>query len=154
MEQILKKLYNIAEEKNIEIKYANMNKDGFAIRIDNDYLIALALRLKDDLSLRNALAEELGHCISNAFYLLESIYLDPRVKKLNIDKAETEAKNWKIENIIEIDNLINSLRENQGDLYRVSEDFNVTLDDLNYAIDLYTRKGLLPINQMDLFNNI
>ncbi len=134
-------LYNIAENKGITIDTINLKKKGVSIKLNNKCYIGLSNKLNGDFETRDVLAEELGHCCTNSFYTLNTPL--PLLKQ-NVDKAERQAKDWAIRNILPLPQLLKSIKSHCGDLYLVAEDFDTGIDYIKDAIEYYTRKNVMP----------
>lgn len=142
MDKILKDLYSIAEQSDIDIDYITLrNKDGVAVCYDDNYYIGINKNINEDIRLKSVLAEELGHCCTNSFYTAKSLCAD--IIPLNVARAEARAKEWALTHIVPIDRLMQSLQENYFDLWQTADDMNITYDQLQKAIEIYARKGLI-----------
>lgn len=95
----LDKLYDIAENENIEIYDYCIDEDINGIFLNYDKLNAIALNCDNSLQEKCVLSEELGH------YYMDATYNYANVDKITYDKQEYRAKKWSYYVLIPFDNL-------------------------------------------------
>ncbi|MDD4124690.1 MAG: hypothetical protein PHW77_03015 [Eubacteriales bacterium] len=127
------RIYEIAEENNIEIIYASLpltkcmsmqqGKDNYYIGIDPTYISSSA----DELV---KLAHDVGHCVTGSFYNQYSP-LDLR------GKHEYNADKWAIKKLVPLNELIQIMRHGCEAVWELAEHFNVTDDFIHKALILY-----------------
>ena len=131
----------LADDNNIIIDSINLStKKATAINIDGDCFIGMSNIIDDYRDYRDNLAEEIGHCVTNSFYALNS---PPQLLETNVAQAERRACDWAIKFLFPFNKLMEIIEYNLGDLYQVADYFNSSLAMVNNAIEFYQRKGIL-----------
>lgn len=98
--------------------------------------------IDSDMEYRIVLAEELGHCMENAFYPLGYCDSANRLKRICIGCAERRAKNYAIKSLVSVDDLKLALSTCNNDC-EAAEMLNITESFLRESVNYYTEKNLL-----------
>ncbi len=130
---MIEKLFDIAEENNIDIDYFKMRKVSSlsvpgAIAIDTRKLTGT-----QDTNVH--LAHELGHCMTGSFY---NIYCKYDIKS----RHEYRADKWAITTLIPFNRLLEALESGITETWQLAEHFNVTGTFIDKTISFYEHKLL------------
>jgi len=121
-------LFEIAEQKNIEIFVGNIPLTG-AMSVPG--YIALDYRMVGTHSEeRSNTAHEMGHCVKNAFYEKDA----PRYEK---QRCENKADKWAIETLIKQSDLDDAVKLGYTDVWELSDYFCVTYEFMYKALWWY-----------------
>lgn len=82
-----------------------------------------------------ALAHELGHCKTGAFYNQYS-------KLDEISRSEYRADKWAIQYIIPFDGLVNAVKHGLSESWELADYFGVTEEYIRKAYEIYTAMGM------------
>lgn len=125
-------LYEMASLKGITIKFCCLpqNKSVSAC-MDNRYFIGVDSSLiVSSAEEKTKLAHELGHCITNSFYDVESP-LDVR------GKHEYEANKWAVKKLIPKDELEFAIKNGCDEVWKLAVHFDVSYEFIEQAIYFY-----------------
>lgn len=131
------KLYDIADENNIEIKNFKLNKTkSTSLQIEDDYYIGIDDEAIETTAEKNThLAHELGHCMTGSFYNIYSEY-DVRAKH------EYRADKWAVLNVVPKAEFIRLLKQGY-ERWDLAEHFNVTEDLIQKAFHFYCEMEII-----------
>ena len=83
-------------------------------------------------------AHEIGHCLTDSFYLSDTPYLERC-------KQEAQAERWSYEYVIPFSELCEAVQEGNFELWELAEYFNVSENFIKEAIEYYaTHNKLVP----------
>lgn len=130
-------LYDYAAAQNITvINRTKSKKKAFCTTLNKDEYIMLNLaRISTEGDERLVLAEEVGHCMSNAFYTLVSF-------PAQVSRAESRARAWKVKLLITLSALRAAIIKSPL-LCDIAEELEVDEPTAQAAIDYYRRKKSL-----------
>lgn len=130
---MIEKLFDIAEENQIDIDYFKMRKVS-SLSIPG--AVALDTRKLPDTADANVhLAHELGHCITGSFYNICCKY---DIKS----RHEYRADKWAISTLIPFDKLLSALQDGITEKWQLAEHFEVTEHFIEKALSFYEYKLL------------
>lgn len=136
---VTEELYSLAERKNIGINFFRIRKKGCTIRFNGNYEIGLSIEvLTSQIQEKEALAEELAHCLTGTVYPISSVAT--ALGRLNIIKNERLARQTASTLLISLDDLKSLL---SLPVYEIAEELNVSEKTVLTAIEYYQSKGLL-----------
>lgn len=128
-------LYEIAKAKNIEIDYADLQKNkALSVEVKGRDYIALSNNIKNSKDERSALAHELGHCITGSFYFVGA-------SKIDRCRAEYKATKWALLNCVPKYELIELLKAGLNK-WEIADYFNVNEDLVSLAFTYYFDYGI------------
>ena len=134
----LSKLYQIAEDENIEVDCFDLKKREALSMMDDDGFCYIAIdpyKLRSAEDERMKLAHELGHCITGSFY---NIYATAD----NRQRHENRADKWAIETTIPEPDLKEAVSLGYTEIWELAEYFGVTEAFMRKAICLYKHGNL------------
>ena len=129
----LSKLYQIAEEENIEVDCFDLqNREALSIMDDEGicYIAIDPYKLKSEEDERMKLAHELGHCMTGSFYNIHTA-VDCR------QRHENRADKWAINQLVPVEELDQAVAGGCYELWELSERFGVTEQFMKKAICYY-----------------
>lgn len=130
----LSKLYQIADEQNIEVDCFDLKKREALSVMDDEGLCYIAIdpyKLRSTQDERQKLAHELGHCITGAFY---NVYAAADCRQ----RHENRADKWAIQQLVPLDDLKSARDHGYKDVWDLAEFFGVTEDFMKKAVCYYT----------------
>lgn len=126
-------LYEIAKSEGITIDEVLLPDLGAVVlKMEDGCYIGLDKNASSDpQQKKELLAHELGHCVRNAVYSIDSSY--PH------GKLEHQASAWAIKKLIPKDQLIKALKNRGIDItdYDIAEHFGVSVEFLYKAVEYY-----------------
>lgn len=132
----INKLYDIAENENIEVvNFSLPTTVSMAHMTDNkDCYVAMDYKQIESASEeRTRLAHEIGHCVKGAFY--------NRYSKFDLMcRHEYRANKWAIETLMPFDEVIEALKSGYEQVWELAEYFEVTEDLVRKAFWIYFDK--------------
>jgi len=135
----LNALYDYALQRNIGVCcVALRSKKAFSTKHDDGHYVVLNYT-GSEREERLTLAEEVGHCETDAFYCLDDI--NSSNWKCNVAKVERQARNWQIKHLIPLESLRAAIKEFRGEVWEIAEHLDVKDDLIRDAFDYYTAKG-------------
>ena len=129
----LSKLYQIADEENIEVDCFDLQKREAISVMDDDGICYIAInpyKIHSEQDERMKLAHELGHCITGSFYNIHAA-VDCR------QRHENRADKWAIRVLIPVDDLDAAVAEGCTEIWQLAERFSVTEDFMRKAVCYY-----------------
>ena len=130
----LSKLYQIADEENIEVDCFDLSKRESLSMMDDDGYCYIAIdpyKLRSTEDERMKMAHELGHCLTGSFYNIHAT-VDCR------QRHENRADKWAIRTLITYEALNEAVAEGYTEVWQLAERFGVTEQFMQKAICLYT----------------
>jgi len=133
--------YEMLEER---ARVMNIGIDDFefqhalsiAYEDDGEYSIGMDMRRLDTIAKRTvALAHELGHIESCSLYTAIAPFD-------TVGRCEHRAWKWVITEMLPANRLFTAIRKAGGQLWEVAEDFEVTQELIERAIEYYHTKGI------------
>lgn len=134
----LSRLYQIAEDENIEVDCFDLKKREAISMMDDDgdcYIAINPYRLRSIQEEREKLAHELGHCITGSFYSIHTA-VDSR------QRHENRADKWAIKKLIPEDELKSAIAEGCAESWELAERFGVTENFIRKAVCYYTHGNI------------
>lgn len=134
----LSKLYQIAEDKNIEVDCFDLEKRDALSMMDDEgdcYIAIDPYRLQSTQDERVKLAHELGHCVTGSFYNIHAT-VDHR------QRHENRADKWAVRQLIPVDALNEALESGCTELWELAERFGVTEQFIRKAVCYYVHGNL------------
>lgn len=131
-----KALYNIAENKGITIDFLPLPENtAMSLKMGEKFFIAIDKAvIAGSAAERVALAHELGHIFTNAFY-------SPISKISERIQPEQLAERWAINTLVPFDELKKAVKSDGDDIHNLSEHFGVTADFLQKALKYYFERA-------------
>ena len=134
----LAKLYQMAEEENIEVDCFDLNKREALSLMDEDGQCFIAIdpfKLHSVNDERQKLAHELGHCITGSFY---NKYAAADCRQ----RHENRADKWAIRQLIPADDFLAAISSGLKELWELAEHFSVSEQFMQKAVCYYTHGNL------------
>lgn len=134
----LSKLYQIADEENIEVDCFDLQKREAISMMDDEGFCYIAInpyRLHSEEDERMKLAHELGHCITGSFYNIHAA-VESR------QRHENRADKWAIRHLIQVEDLDQVVADGCTDVWDLADHFGVTEDFMRKAICYYVNGNL------------
>ena len=131
-------LYDFAEEKGIDVDWVSMRKAAsVSVELpDGSRCIAIdPWKMETTAEETVALAHELGHCSTGAFY-------NRYAKRDIMQKHENRADKWAIQELIPVEDLDEAVAEGHTELWDLAEQFGVTEAFMKKAVCWYTYGNL------------
>lgn len=133
----LKQLNSLASQLSIPIKHYKINANAISMSDSTNYLIVIKNEIENDERKEKViLAEELGHCVHNAWY---NNFGDPHFNKENVRVAEGRATVFKIKHLVSVNELLNAFNIGKYEIIDLCEYFclpeNTMLEILRYYED-------------------
>lgn len=123
----ISKLYDIAEENEIDIDYFPMMA---ATSIATPYGVAIDLdKLNTSADEKACLAHELGHCMTGAFYSVKTLETRGRM--------EERANRWAIYRLVPIRRLLNAVKSGITEKWEPADYFDVPESFVDVATRFY-----------------
>ena len=136
---VTEELYSLAERKNIGINFFRIRKKGFTTKLNGNYEIGLSIEvLASQIQEKEALAEELSHCLTGTVYPISSVAT--ALGRLNIIKCERLARQTAAMLLVPLNELKSLL---SLPIYEIAEELAVSEQSVSTAIEYYQLKGLL-----------
>mgnify|MGYP002347423947 FL=1 len=136
---VTEELYSLAERKNIGINFFRIRKKGFTTKLNGNYEIGLSIEvLASQIQEKEALAEELAHCLTGTVY--QFTWITSHVGQLNIAKAENKAQKTAAALLVPLERL---KELSYLSVAEIAEELNVSEKIVSTAIEYYRLKGLL-----------
>ncbi len=147
----LERLYELALNENIEIRFFNLKEIGLlGLNVSKEnmpHMIFLDISIKSDVRLHtNILAHELGHYFTS---LGNSINSNSYVGKILNNKCENKADKWAYEFLITEDELVDAFNAYPTSIEDVCEYLDVDLETLIKRLEFLSKKNTV----LDLGNN-
>lgn len=130
----LSRLYQIAEEENIEVDCFDLRKREALSMMDDDGCCSIAVnpyKLRSERDERMKLAHELGHCITGSFY---NAYATADCRQ----RHENQADKWAIQKLVPSDELKDAVSLGYSEPWELADYFEVTEDFIKKAVCYYT----------------
>lgn len=140
----LAKLYQIAEEKDIEVDCFELRKrEALSVMDDNGacFIAIDPYKLSSQQDERMKLAHELGHCITGSFYN-QYAAVDCR------QRHENRADKWAIQRMITECDLQSAVDLGITEPWELAEHFDLPEDFIRKAIHYYTYGNLATCDRM------
>ena len=134
----LSKLYQIADEENIEVDCFDLKKREAISMMDDEGFCYIAInpyKLHSENDERMKLAHELGHCVTGSFYNSHAA-VDCR------QRHENRADKWAILHLIPESALYDAIADGCTTVYELSERFGVTESFMKKAVCYYVHGNL------------
>lgn len=134
----LSKLYQIAEDKNIEVDCFDLGKRDALSMMDDEgdcYIAIDPYKLRSSTEERTKLAHELGHCITGSFYSIHTA-VDSR------QRHEKRADKWALKQLIPVDELDAAVANGCSEIWELAEHFGVTEQFMQKAVCYYVHGNL------------
>jgi len=134
----LSKLYQLAQEQNIEVDCFDLKKREALSMMDDDgecYIAIDPYKLRSTNEERVKLAHELGHCITGSFYNIYAT-VDHR------QRHENRADKWAVKKLIPEDELQNAVSEGCTEIWDLAERFGVTEEFIKKVVCYYVQGNL------------
>lgn len=132
----LNKLYNIAENENINIINFKMKSKAIIGCIHDNYCIGLNYsKIDSSCEEKTILAEELGHYYTNSLY-------DSNCSLETINKKEFRANKWAFKTLVPF-NKFKEFCKTDKYSYEIAEEFGVTEDLIQKAYNYYKENELM-----------
>lgn len=125
----LLELYNLAEERDIDVDYFPM-RELISVSFPEGWIAIDVTKISDPIEEKVHLAHELGHCETGSFYNVHS--------KFDIKaKYENRADKWAIKKLIPKDELNEAVRHGLQEVWELAEYFEVPYQFMEKAIRYY-----------------
>ena len=134
----LSRLYQIAEEENIEVDCFDLKKREALSTMDDDGACYIAIdpyKLHSTPEERTKLAHELGHCITGSFY-------NANATVEHRQRHENCADKWAIKKLIPVDELETAAATGCTEIWELAEHFGVTEQFMKKAVCYYAHGNL------------
>lgn len=134
----LSRLYQIADEENIEVDCFDLKKREALSMMDDEGLCYIAIdpyKLQSIDDERSKLAHELGHCITGSFYNSHAT-VDHR------QRHENRADKWAIMHLVNKKELIDAVARGYTEIWELAEQFGVTEQFMRKAMCFYVQGNL------------
>lgn len=125
----LLELYNLAEERDIDVDYFPM-RELISVSFPEGWIAIDVNKISDSIEEKVHLAHELGHCETGSFYDIHSKY-DIRAKH------ENRADKWAIKKLIPRDELKEAVSCGLYEVWELAEYFEVTYQFMEKAMIYY-----------------
>ena len=135
-------LTSMAESIDIITFFDRLNsKKAFSIHENQQTAIIIdTVQLETERERKRIYAEELGHCVTQAFYPFQ--YCAEPLKRCNIAKAEYKAQEASYIFQVPFEELQEAIKKGSND-EEIAELLDVDIDTLHKAVECYQCKGLL-----------
>lgn len=134
----LSKLYQIAEEENIEVDCFDLEKRDALSMMDDDgncYIAINPYKLRSTQEEKEKLAHELGHCITGSFY---NVHATVEYRQ----RHENRADKWAVKQLIPADELDAAVANGCSEIWELAEHFGVTEQFMRNAVCYYVHGNL------------
>lgn len=134
----LSKLYQLAEDENIEVDCFDLKKrEALSMMDDNGdcYIAINPYKLRSTQDERVKFAHELGHCITGSFYNIYAT-VDHR------QRHENRADKWAVRKLIPKDELECAVAAGYTEIWELAERFGVTEHFMQKAVCFYMNGNL------------
>lgn len=134
----LSKLYQIADEENIEVDCFDLKKREAISVMDDEGFCYIAIdpyKLHSEEDERVKLAHELGHCVTGSFY---NIYAAVDCRQ----RHENRADKWSINRLIPVEDLDQAVACGCTEIWELAERFGVTEEFARKAVCYYVHGNL------------
>ncbi len=131
-------LYNLAEQKNIEVIETSLpNTGSLSVMSDNGncYIGIDQYMMDNEVLERVHLAHELGHCETGSFYNIHAT-IDYR------QRHENRADKWAVQQLVPADALKEAFENGYTELWELAEHFGITEEYIRKAVCLYVHGNL------------
>lgn len=138
----LEKLYEIAREENINIRFFDLSQIGvLGLNVEKEglpYMIFLDCSVKDNYLLHlETLAHELGHYFTTTGNLINT---SNYTEQLQVNKYENKAEKWACEFLITENEIIELINSKTTCVYEMAEKLEVNVDILHKRLEYLSRQ--------------
>lgn len=140
------KMYELADKENITVyEVANRSINGCSVKFQDKLFIMLKTKYPTTRQLKQVFAEELGHCIMDAFYKLN--FNSECTCRSNLLTAERKAMRWAVKYLVPLNELVQLMRQ-CNNTWEIAEELNLDRDFIDNAIDIYQQEGTLDLDEI------
>lgn len=131
----LNQLNDLATELSISVVHSRICANAISMASSNSCMIVIKNEIERNKEKEKViLAEELGHCVNQAWY---NNFGDPQFDRYKVKIAEGRAKVYKIKHLVDIDELLEALNLGNTEFSDLCEYFHLPADVMNEVLEYY-----------------